>query len=133
MIEAFFSNPYAVIGALLLASFIGYVTHRTNRKGRTAGAAATFRAAIDLSVLSKLQGHQLHGALIKVFPKHRDAAREFRRYLGPISRLRFHYTWRAYHGGNEEHPNFTQYYIGEDGPELLLQRLEAIKNAANQT
>lgn len=133
MIEAFFANPYAVIGAVLLACFGGYVAYRANRKGRIAEAAATFRAAIDPSVFSTPRGHQLHGVLIKVFPKHREAAKEFRRHLGPIARLRFDRAWRAYHGGSEEHPNFTRFYIQENGSEFLLEKLEAIKNAANQT
>lgn len=101
---------------------------------RLASAAATFRAAIDPSVFAELRGHPLHGALIKVFPNHLAAAHEFRRYLGPIDRWRFSRAWKAYHGGSEDHPNwFPRYCVPYGGPELLVQRLEALRSAVSQT
>jgi len=127
------SNPWPAIGAILLAAWVGYIAYRNNRRNRLAAAAATFRSAIDPSAFSGIRGHQLHGALIKAFPAHCEAAKEFRRYLGPIDRFRFERAWRAYHGGDEEHPKFTPYYIPDNGPEILFQRLEALKRAANQT
>lgn len=97
-------------------------------------AAATFRATIDPSVFAGLRGHPLHGALIQIFPKHLAAAHEFRRYLGPIDRWRFRKAWHAYHGGSEENPDwFVRYCLPNNGPALLVQRLEALRSAANQT
>lgn len=46
MIEAFLSNPYPVLGAVLLASFVGYVNWRNGLKVRRATACAIFRAAV---------------------------------------------------------------------------------------
>ena len=134
MIEALLSNPYFAFGAILLACFGGYIRYRIARKNRVALAASIFRAAIDPAAFSGLRGHPLHGALIKVFPKHLAAASEFRRYLGPIDYWRFRKAWRAYHGGSEETQDwFVLYCLPRDGPQLLAHRLEALRNAANQT
>ena len=46
MIEQFLENPYQILGAVLLASFVGYVTWRNNFKNRRAAACATFRSAV---------------------------------------------------------------------------------------
>ncbi len=51
MIEAFFSNPYAILGAILLASFVGFVTWRNNRVSRVAVASAAFRAEFNDALL----------------------------------------------------------------------------------
>ncbi|MDD5391128.1 MAG: hypothetical protein PHD37_17465 [Gallionellaceae bacterium] len=97
-------------------------------------AASIFRAAIDPTVFSGLNGHALHGALIKVFPYHLAAAKEFRRYLGPIDRWRFRKAWIAYHGGSEDQPDwFVLYCVPENGNQLLVNHLESLVNATNQT
>lgn len=134
MIEAFLNNPYGIIGVVLLACFSAYLAWRNGHKTRLASAATTFRSAIDPTVFSGLRGHPLHGALIKHFPAHLAATHEFRRYLGFIDRWRFRKAWRAYHGGSEENPDwFTHYCLPNDGPLLLVHRLETLRNAANQT
>lgn len=140
MIEAFFSSPYSILGAILLASFAGYIAWRNGHKARIAVAAATFRAAIDPTVFYSfngsvaLHGHVLHAALIQTFPAHMAAAHEFRRYLNPIERWRFSRAWKAYHGGSEEHPDwFMRYCLPNNGTQLLTQRLEALRDVANQT
>ena len=46
MIEVFFSSLYSIIGAILLASFVGYVSWRNNFKVRRANACAVFRSAV---------------------------------------------------------------------------------------
>ena len=51
MIEAFFSNPYAVLGAVLLTSFAGFVAWRNNRANRVAIASTAFRAAFNDALL----------------------------------------------------------------------------------
>ena len=138
MIEAFLSNPYFAFGAILLACFGGYIRYRIAQKTRLALAAAAFRAAIDPAIFYGLHGNSLHGALIKQFPAHCAAAHEFRRYIGPIDRWRFRKAWEAYHGGTEEYPDFLPYYIGKKegfdfGHELLINRINALRNAASQT
>ncbi len=45
-------NIYSILGAILLASFIGYITYRNNRKNRIAEASTKFRNKI----LTELQG-----------------------------------------------------------------------------
>ena len=78
MIEAFFSNPYAIIGAVLLTSFGGFVAWRNNRANRVALAAATFREAFgdaqlrlaaspDTSSTIIFQNHNGHLAAIVAF------------------------------------------------------------------
>ena len=52
MIQAILTNPYSIFIPFLLASFVGYVTYRNNRKVRYANACAAFRAA----VLAKFPG-----------------------------------------------------------------------------
>jgi len=133
MIDELFSNLWPVFGAILLAAWVGYIAYRNSRKSRLAEAAATFRSSIVPSAFSGMRGHQLHGTLICTYPVHREAAKEFKRYLGPIAKFRFERAWRAYHGGDEEHPRFIAYYIPESGPETLFLRLEVLKRAANQT
>lgn len=51
MIEAFFFNPYAVLGAILLASFAGFIAWRNNRASRVAVASAAFRTAFADALL----------------------------------------------------------------------------------
>lgn len=51
MIEAFFSNPYAILGAVLLASFAGFIAWRNNHANRVAVASAAFRTAFNDALL----------------------------------------------------------------------------------
>lgn len=51
MIEAFFLNPYAVLGAVLLAAFGGFIAWRNNHANRVAVASAAFRAAFNDALL----------------------------------------------------------------------------------
>lgn len=126
------SNSSAIV---LIAALIGVLgAFQVQRYLGRREAAAAFRATIDPSVFAGLRGHLLHGALIQIFPKHIAAAHEFRRYLSPIDRWRFRKAWRAYHGGSEEHPDwFVRYCLPRNGPQLLTERLEALRNAASQT
>lgn len=45
-------NIYSILGAILLACFIGYITYRNNRKNRVAEASIKFRGKI----LTELKG-----------------------------------------------------------------------------
>ena len=133
MIETFFSNPYSVIGTVLLVCLGAYLNWRVGHKARLAAAAANFRITFDHAMFSGIHGHQLHGALIREVPKHRAAATEFRRFLGPLDNLRFNRAWKDYHGGNDEYPDFVPYYIRDNGCQLLIKRLENLRNVADQT
>lgn len=131
----------AVVAALIgaVVALFGYIAvHRLSfwreRRARLANAAIAFRAAVDPAVFCGLRGHPLHGSLIQVFPKHLAAAREFQRYLSPFNYWRFSRAWKAYHGGSEENPDwFMRYCLPANGPALLAQRLENLRNAASQT
>ena len=52
MIKVIFDNIYSIVGTILLASFIGYITYRNNRKNRIAEASIVFRR----KVLAELEG-----------------------------------------------------------------------------
>ncbi len=125
---------------VLVAALIGVIgAFQVQRYLGRREAAVAFRATIDPTVFSSfngrlmLSGHVLHAALIEVFPAHLAAAHEFRRYLGPVDRWRFRKAWHAYHGGSEEYPDwFKRYCLPDNGPQLLVQRLEALRNAASQ-
>lgn len=121
------------MSSVVVAFIGGYVALRVSRGGRLASAAATFRATIDPGVFVNQHGHALHGVLVKQFPIYRSAVGEFRRYLGPIDKFRLQKAWRDFHGGNEEHPNFTPYYTKELGHLILKERLETLRNVAQYT
>jgi hypothetical protein len=134
MIEIILSNIPGIVGSILLACFGAYLVWRNGHKSRLAAAAATFRAAIDPDAFTNWSGHDLHKALAQAFPAHKAAAHEFKRYLGPIDKLRLDRAWGEYHGGNEECPDFFKLYcIPASGPKLLKQRLGALRNAGNHT
>lgn len=104
------------------------------RRARLAAAAVAFRAAIDPEVSSNWGGHNLHKALIQAFPAHKKAVVEFRHYLRGKDRLRLEQAWGNYHGGSEENPDFfVMYCVPANGPELLKQRLEALRGAGKHT
>jgi hypothetical protein len=133
MDEILTTNFYSICGAVLSACFVAYLAWRVGHKARLATAAATFRASINPDAFATFQGHALHAALIQTFPAHRAAAVEFRRYLRAVDRLRFANAWQAYHGGDEQHPDFVPYYVHDGGPQLLIRRLEGLRDAARQT
>lgn len=133
----------ALIGVL----FAPFATHRLSlwreQRARQVGAAATFRAAIDPGFIGDLRGHALVLALVGaqhgtgpridgIYAKHRRAVNEFRHYLGPIDRFRLNRVWEAYHGGNEDCPDFLVLYgITQDGPERLKKHIETLRNVVS--
>ena len=130
MLDTLFANYYAIVGAVLLACLGAYLSWRVGHKGRAAVAASALRSAMDPKAFTGLHGHHLHGALIRAFSSHCAAAHEYRRYLSPMGRWRFHQAWRQYHGGSEEHPAFVAYYVSDEGPQLLVRRLERLREVA---
>lgn len=134
LIESIVANSYAIAGAIFSACLAGYIGLLVNRKSRLAAAAATFRAAIDPEAFTRWRGHDLHKALVRDFPAHKKAVVEFRHYLRGKDRLRLEQAWAKYHGGSEENPDFfVMYCIPANGPELLKQRLEALRDAGKHT
>lgn len=70
MIEAFFSNPYSVLGAILLASFAGFVAWRNNHANRVAVASSAFRAAFNDALLRLTASREATSIII--FQNHND-------------------------------------------------------------
>ena len=64
MIEAFFTNPYAILGAVLLAAFGGFVAWRNNRASRVADASAAFRTAFADALLRLSASHEATSIII---------------------------------------------------------------------
>lgn len=138
MLDALSNSFYTIAGAILLASFGGYIAWRNARKTRVAAACAEFRRAFEqeLRVFEfepQIDGHALHGLLANALPKHRAAVREFRQYLNPLRRFRFDRAWRRFHGGSEVSPNFLPYYFGEQHRSLLIRRVKALLAFADDT
>ena len=102
MIEAFLTNLYAIIGALLLASFVGYVQWRNNFKVRRAAACATFRAALNNEITaleSTGMAVSTRNLFLSVHQKHSAAISEFRRYLFWRGRS-FDKCWKQHYYGH---------------------------------
>lgn len=99
MLEAFISNPYGVIGAVLLACFVAYLTWRNGRKTREAKAAATFRTSVHnaFSAIPPAEAYWsiettniIASACITLNP----AVSEFALFLPRRHRERFFQEWR---------------------------------------
>lgn len=121
MIEAFFSNPYAVLGSVLLASFVGFIAWRNNHANRVAVASAEFRAAFNDALLRLtasreatsiiiFQNHNAHLAAIFAFQPYvawynrrsfESAGKEYslqaniQKAKGPLEALAFDFTPEA--------------------------------------
>lgn len=121
MIDAFFANPYPVLGAILLAAFAGFVAWRNNHASRIAVASAAFRTAFNDALLRLIasreatsiiifQNHNNHLAAIFAFRPYvawyrrrgfERAAEEYslqaniQRDKGPIEALVFDFTPEA--------------------------------------
>lgn len=97
MIEAFFSNPYAVLGSILLASFVGFIAWRNNHASRVAVASATFRAAFNDALL-RLTASQEATSII-IFQNHNGhlaAILAFRPYVAWYRRRSFDRAGKEY-------------------------------------
>lgn len=140
MIEAFFSNPYAVIGAILLACFSGHVVYRNNKLSRLAVASAAFRSSFS-GTLSSLQNgsEDPYPMLEKQFPTHESSVLEFARHLNCIKRKRFMKSWHDYYccDGNPSIRFLEQYSKHEGSNELAaknrklaIQRIEKLRSFA---
>ena len=86
MTEIIFNNIYPIIGAVLLASFVGYITYRNNKKNRAAEAARIFRNKIitELEGLYPVTHYWDQGAFPRFYasiPKIESAATEFKPYV----------------------------------------------------
>src|SRR3989338_1766810 len=112
MIEAFLANPYSVIGALLLAAFVGHIQWRNGYKVRRAAACATFRATIDRELLSLLSAwpQNIDKTLIARYTVLESAVREFRHYVPLLRRRRFDHAWFVYQYGSDGSDIGSHYY-----------------------
>ena len=127
MTELIIANFYPIAAAILLACFVGYINWRNNLKVRQADAASEFRNIINISDYSTYSGHALVNALTVDFPTQKAAVHEFRIHLNPIQRFSFNKAWNAYHGGNENAPDFLVLYgIPKNGNEILKHNLNAL-------
>jgi hypothetical protein len=143
MIEAFFSNPYPVIGDALLACFIGYVAHRNNKFIRLAVAAAAFRASFSGTLASLRNGSDdPYPMLEQQFLTHESSVLEFALHLNYIQRERFMKSWHDYYclDGDSANPLLAQYskHLGSTelatkNRNLAIQRIEQLLTYAKQT
>lgn len=102
-------NWLAVLGAILLACFVAYLTWRNGYKARRAAAALKFRASV-LSVLSGLypvpvawpkNEMQIRAVLAEKFAALQVAVSEFEPYVRPWQRSAYRKAWRRYRLGEE--------------------------------
>lgn len=143
MIEAFFSNPYVNIGAVLLACFVGLVTYLNNKFSRFAVASAAFRSSFSGTLSSLRNGTEdPYPMLEQQFLTHESSILEFARHLNCIERKRFMKSWRDYycHDGDSSIPFLEQYSKYEGSIELAtknrklaIQRIENLLTYAKQT
>ena len=97
MIEAIFSNPYNVLGAVLLASFAGFITWRNNRANRVAIASDAFRAAFADALLRLTASREATSIII--FQNHNGhlaAIIAFRPYVAWYRRCSFERAGKEY-------------------------------------
>lgn len=86
MTEIIFNNIYHIFGAVLLASFVGYIAYRNNRKRRAAEAAIKFRSKFftELEGLYPVTHYWDQGTFPRLYAsitKIESAATEFRYYV----------------------------------------------------
>lgn len=97
MAEAFLSNSYAVLGAVLLASFAGFIAWRNNRASRVAIASAAFRTAFADALLRLTASHNATSTII--FQNHDG-------HLAAIIAFRPYVTWyrrRSFESSGKEY------------------------------
>jgi hypothetical protein len=91
-------NPYAAIGAVLLACFVGYITWRNNFKSRRAAACAIFCSAI-LKELGSIYPNveswpeDIDSFLRSRFSALQTAVENFRPFVPLWRRNRFEQVW----------------------------------------
>lgn len=149
MTEAFLSNPYAIIYAVLLACFVAYLAWRNGHKVRTAAACSAFHTAV-LSSLNGLyphptkwpQGTAINEVLSAAFPALQAAVTEFRRFVPWWRRSAFDRAWFSYHHGTGRDCD-KNYYIHytdisdplvlHDGKKTFYDNVSKLLSFAKQT
>lgn len=104
MLDALLENQYFVLGALLLACFVGYVTWRNNFKSRHAAACNVFRSAIltELGALYPTPARWLSDINTfprSAFPKLQTAVTTFKPFVPWWCRAAFERAWFIYRLG----------------------------------
>ena len=97
MIEAFFTNPYAILGTVLLTAFGGFIAWRNNRANRVAIASAAFRTAFADALLRLSASHEATSIIIfQNHNAHLAAIIAFRPYVAWYRRGRFEAAGKEY-------------------------------------
>ena len=124
MIDALFSNPYYVLGTILMVCLSGYITWRNNFKIRRATACKVFRAAV-LTALDGLypipsnwpDGMGIDISLRTIFPSLQTAVENFRPYVPWWKKRSFNQAWSRYRlpNGREIDQQCYHHYIDFSG------------------
>ena len=126
------TNRYAIIGAILLACFVGYVAHLNFRLNEFNAASAKFRTAIiaELGTLYPIITNwpQNEDAFFKaVFPNLKDAVTEFRNFVPWYRRRAFDNAWLYYYCAYPEQTTsqiYHHYMAFQDNGETASQAQE---------
>ena len=100
-IDAFLSDPWPVLGALVMAFLVGYISGRVAKTGRYASACQNFRAALlgEFTGLYPLPSNwptDIDDYLRNKFPQLQAAVAEFRPFVPWFRRWLFDRAWRKY-------------------------------------
>lgn len=115
MINAFLSDPNAIFGAVLLASFSAWLTYHIARSHSRATACAAFRASI-LNELGSIYPNpaawpeNIDAFLRSRFTALQSAVENFRPFLPWWKRSRFDRAWRIYRLGADGRDIDIQHY-----------------------
>jgi hypothetical protein len=123
MIEAFFSNIYAILGAIVLACFVGYIAWRNGHKARRAIACDAFRRAV-LDALPGLYPDtvnwpvDIRGYLRNAFPALQSAVVAFRPFVSRRKLSDFDLAWHSFYGATDTQNEAQKYhqYMGFHEP-----------------
>jgi len=145
MVEAFFTNPYAVIGSILLACFVGYIGWRNNYKSRRAAACYTFRSAFlsELGTIYPTPANwpaNIDNFLRAAFPRLQSAVVNFKPYVPWWHRKSFDNAWFVYRLGSDgreiDQQCYHQYMSFESNPnykDKLRENVDRLLSYANET
>ena len=145
MIEAFFTNLYAVFAAVLLACFVGYVAWRNNFKSRRAAACNAFRSAVlaELGAIYPTPAAwpaDITTFLRSAFPKLQAAVITFKPFVPWWHRAAFEHAWFIYRLGADsreiDKQVYHQYMGFNDNPnykEKFRENVNRLLSFANET
>jgi hypothetical protein len=115
MFDAINLNMDGIFGAVLLASFVGWVAWRNGHKVRKANACAAFRSVL-LSELSPIYPaatawpENIDAFLESKFLNLQTAVWNFRPFLSPFDKWRFDRAWKMFYCTNRDINPPQQHY-----------------------